>query len=69
MERTADPRIYQCAIQQSVEPTGYVLDGSMFAYCPRIEDIMTNDLDKPISSLEECYAKRLKLPLPKSQDT
>jgi hypothetical protein len=68
MERTADPRIYQCAIQQSIEPSEYVLDASKFGFCPQIKDIMSDETDKPISSLDECYAKRLNVALPKNQD-
>jgi len=57
MERLADPRVYQCALQQSLEQVDYVLDIAPYTYCPRATDIINPETDEPVSSLH-CYATR-----------
>lgn len=56
MDRLADPRIYQCQLEQSVEPLEYVLDQSKYAHCEKINSVLKPEIEKPISSLEECFA-------------
>lgn len=58
MERLADPRVYKCALQQSVEPADWILDPTMYTYCPSVKQVMTPETDAPFSSIDKCYAKR-----------
>ena len=58
MERLSDPRVYQCALQQSVEPFDWIADPSPFTHCPKVADIMKPETEQPFSSLDKCYARR-----------
>ena len=53
-----DPRIYKCAVAQSLEEAEYVLDVVKYAHCPDPREVLTPDVDAPISSLDQCLATR-----------
>jgi hypothetical protein len=55
MERTADPRIYASAINQSVKPVEYTLDESKYTYCLESETYPNQVVDTPIVVVEPIY--------------
>ena len=58
MDRIADPRTYICAVEQSIEPTEFLLDPVKYSYCEKHSVVMTEDVEKPIMTPEQCFASR-----------
>ena len=50
-KRLADPRIYKCSLEQSVESTEFILDRAPYNYCEGTNTVLQDDTEKPISSL------------------
>jgi hypothetical protein len=57
-KRLADPRIYKCSLEQSVESTEFILDRAPYNYCEGTNTVLQDDTEKPISSLDQCFADR-----------
>lgn len=58
LDRTADPRIYVCAVEQSIQPYDWVIDHTMYTYCPTVQQVMTPATDAPITTPDQCYTNR-----------
>jgi hypothetical protein len=58
MDRLADPRIYKCALEQSVEPSQYTLDSVKYNFCKDPKEVLLPETEAPITTLDKCYASR-----------
>lgn len=58
MDRYADPRVYMCASEQSIEPADYVLDLAKYAYCEKISSVLQPCTETPSISPDQCFATR-----------
>lgn len=58
MERIADPQTYVCAVEQSVEPAELSMDPVYYSYCEKVSSVLSPEVEKPITTPQECFIKR-----------
>lgn len=46
MDRFTDPRTYECALKQSMQTAGYVLDPTKFSHCKPPSDVLKPETEE-----------------------